>query len=169
MISTVDPGARHGHKTAARGFDGYKGHVAIDPDSELVTATRVTPGNLGDAAPATGLLADLLEQPTGEQPTAEPSRPVAYGDNAYGTGELHALLERSAITDRLKTQPPVAPQGRFGKDRFAIDLEAGTVTCRARSPSRSAAIATDLARPPSTMPAPPARLVMPARPPPRAV
>ena len=28
VISTVDPDARHGHKTAARGFDGYKGHVA---------------------------------------------------------------------------------------------------------------------------------------------
>ena len=27
VISTVDPQARHGHKTAARGFDGYKGHV----------------------------------------------------------------------------------------------------------------------------------------------
>lgn len=25
VISTVDTGARHGHKTAARGFDGYKG------------------------------------------------------------------------------------------------------------------------------------------------
>jgi hypothetical protein len=25
VISTVDPEARHGHKTAARGFDGYKG------------------------------------------------------------------------------------------------------------------------------------------------
>jgi hypothetical protein len=24
IISTVDPQARHGHKTAARGFDGYK-------------------------------------------------------------------------------------------------------------------------------------------------
>ena len=32
IISTVDPDARHGHKTSARGFDGYKGHVAIDPD-----------------------------------------------------------------------------------------------------------------------------------------
>jgi len=28
VISTVDPDARHGHKTAARGFDGYKGHSA---------------------------------------------------------------------------------------------------------------------------------------------
>ena len=27
IISTVDPDARDGHKTAARGFDGYKGHV----------------------------------------------------------------------------------------------------------------------------------------------
>jgi hypothetical protein len=24
VISTVDPEARHGHKTAAHGFDGYK-------------------------------------------------------------------------------------------------------------------------------------------------
>lgn len=25
VISTVDPDARHGHKTSARAFDGYKG------------------------------------------------------------------------------------------------------------------------------------------------
>jgi hypothetical protein len=31
VISTVDPEARHGHKTAAHGFDGYKAHVAVDP------------------------------------------------------------------------------------------------------------------------------------------
>ncbi len=31
IISIVDPDARHGHKTSARGFDGYKGHVAVDP------------------------------------------------------------------------------------------------------------------------------------------
>ena len=35
VISTVDPETRHGHKTSAKGFDGYKGHAAIDPDSEL--------------------------------------------------------------------------------------------------------------------------------------
>src|SRR5664279_1285299 len=39
VISTVDPQARHGHKTAAHGYDGYKAHVAIDPDSEVITAT----------------------------------------------------------------------------------------------------------------------------------
>src|SRR5215210_8676475 len=45
VISTVDPQARHGHKTQARGFDGYKAHVAADPDSEIITDTVVTPGN----------------------------------------------------------------------------------------------------------------------------
>jgi hypothetical protein len=35
IISTVDPEARHGHKSSARGFDGFKGHIGLDPDSDL--------------------------------------------------------------------------------------------------------------------------------------
>ena len=61
VISTVDPDTRHGHKTSARGFDGYKGHAAVDPDSEIITATVVTPGNAGDASVADDLIADLLD------------------------------------------------------------------------------------------------------------
>src|SRR5512133_1070984 len=52
VISTVDPDTRHGHKTSARGFDGYKGHAAVDPDSEIITATTVTAGNAGAAGGA---------------------------------------------------------------------------------------------------------------------
>ena len=61
VISTVDPETRHGHKTRARGFDGYKGHVAVDPDSEIITDTTVTPGNAGDATVATDLIDDLID------------------------------------------------------------------------------------------------------------
>ena len=46
MISTVDTEARHGHKSKNRRFDGYKAHLSIDPDSELIdeiVATRPTP------------------------------------------------------------------------------------------------------------------------------
>jgi len=43
VISTVDPEARHGHKTTAGGFDGYKDHVAVDPDSEIAGAPRASP------------------------------------------------------------------------------------------------------------------------------
>jgi hypothetical protein len=59
VISTVDVEARHGHKTSARGFDGYKGHVAIDPDSEIITDTEVSAANVGDASAAGELIDDL--------------------------------------------------------------------------------------------------------------
>lgn len=58
VISTVDPEARHGHKTSARGFDGYKGHISVDPDSEIIIATEVTAGNVADGAVAEKLLAE---------------------------------------------------------------------------------------------------------------
>jgi hypothetical protein len=64
VISTVDPESRHGHKTAARGFDGYKGHLGIDPDTEIITATTVSAGNAGDASVAEDLISDLLDEHT---------------------------------------------------------------------------------------------------------
>ena len=126
VISTVDPDARHGHKTAARGFDGYKGHAAVDPDSELITDTTVTPGNAGDASVATDLIEDLLER---DDPGSDDDQATVYGDSAYGSGEFQQRLTDEDIDSKCRTQPPTTPKGRFGKDRFRIDLEAGSVTC----------------------------------------
>jgi hypothetical protein len=134
VISTVDPGARHGHKTSARGFDGYKGHVAVDPDSEIITATAVTAGNSGDAEAAQSLLADLL--PAGRDSGVsgadqDEDQPAVYGDAAYGSGELIELLEEAGIGNGIKCQPPPGVKGHFTKDCFTIDLDARTVTCPA--------------------------------------
>jgi transposase len=60
VISIVDPETRHGRKTSAHGFDGYKGHVAIDPDTEIITAVVVSAGNAGDASVADALITDVL-------------------------------------------------------------------------------------------------------------
>jgi hypothetical protein len=128
VISTVDPQARHGHKTSHRGFDGYKVHIAIDPDSEIITATQVTAGNTGDAQPATDLIADLIE-PTSDASAA--GDPAVYGDSAYGAGQVLAHLHAHHIDAKTKVQPPNAPAGKFTKDQFAIDLDAATVTCPA--------------------------------------
>ncbi|TFH29192.1 MAG: IS1182 family transposase [Myxococcales bacterium] len=127
LISTVDPEARHGHKTSSRGFDGYKGNVAIDPDSELITKTKVTPANAGDASVAAELIEDLLE----ERSETDGEQATVYGDSAYGTGEFLSSLQDSGIDSKCKTQPANAPADHFRKDRFAIDLEQGTVTCPA--------------------------------------
>ena len=48
VISTVDPGARHGRKSTSGKFVGYKGDVAIDPDSERITETPASAANAGD-------------------------------------------------------------------------------------------------------------------------
>lgn len=64
VVSTVDPDARHGHKTSARNYDGYKGHVAVDPDAEIITQTSVTPANAGDADQTATLLGDLAGSTT---------------------------------------------------------------------------------------------------------
>jgi len=135
VLSTVGPQARHGHKTSARGFDGYKGHIAVDPDSEIITATAVTPGNSGDAEAAAGLLADLLPGDPGSAggtaSGAGDDQPAAYGDAAYGSGDLLEQLEDAGIHAGIKCQPPAAVKGCFPKDRFAIDLTARAVTCPA--------------------------------------
>ncbi len=125
VISTVDPDARHGHKTAARGFDGYKGHIAIDPDSEIITDTTVTAGNAGDASAAEGVIGDLL----GDEDRGGDAK--VYGDAAYGTGEFQQRLDDERIGSGCRTQPPSAPAGCFGKDQFTIDLDHDTVTCPA--------------------------------------
>jgi hypothetical protein len=143
VISTVDPEARHGHKTAARSFDGYKGHVAIDPDSEIITATDVTPGNAADGSAAETLLADVL-LPTPKEdlasavtPSVEsasetsPTRVEVFGDASYGTAELVEKLEAAGAEANVKVQAPSAPSDCFGKDAFKIDLDANTVTCPA--------------------------------------
>jgi hypothetical protein len=130
VISTVDPEARHGHKTVHRGFDGYKGHASVDPDSEIITAAAVTAGNVGDAAAAEELLDELIEQ-TAPDREAEPDEPVGdvYGDSAYGTGELLGKLEAAGLDPHVKVQAPTAAGGRFTKDRFRVNLQDGTVTC----------------------------------------
>jgi hypothetical protein len=158
VISTVDPEARHGHKTAARGFDGYKGHIGVDPDSEIITAAVVGPGNAGDAAAAEELIGELLDEHTTDAAAeidttagvdaavavaivaaasdapavdAAADRACVYGDNAYGTGEFQDRLDRAGIESKCKTQPPVAAGERFAKDRFDVDLDADMVRCPA--------------------------------------
>jgi transposase len=97
VISVVDPQARHGHKSNARGFDGYKGHVAIDPDSEVITAAEVGAANAGDAAMAATLLADLPAPADQGTPGSAP----AAADQATAT------TDRAPVSSTA--MPPTAP------------------------------------------------------------
>ncbi|MGH9262427.1 MAG: transposase [Acidimicrobiales bacterium] len=118
MISTVDPEARHAHKTRRAYRDGYKAHVAAEPDTGLVTACDIGPGNAGDTEAAPELIAD------------EPAGSEVLGDSAYSAGEFRAHLDDRDMTAVIKPQPlRPAIVGGFTLDDFTIDLAAGTVTC----------------------------------------
>ncbi len=130
VISVVDPEARHGHKTSARGFDGYKAHVAIDPDSEIITATATTAGNVADGAVAEALLKDVLAPEAADEVVSTEKLEV-YGDASYGVGPLIEKVEAAGGEAMLKVQGCHGVEGRFSKDDFDVDLDAGTVKCPA--------------------------------------
>jgi hypothetical protein len=118
VISTVDPDARHGHKTSARGFDGYKGHVAIDPDTEIITATAATAGNTGDAEAASTLLAEDCPHPpaTATRPR-QPSRTATTttAATATATAPTASMARAAARSARTPGARPVrATVGRWG-------------------------------------------------------
>jgi IS5 family transposase len=123
VISTVDPEARHAHKTVHRRQDGFKAHLVIEPDTGIITDCALSKASgAGSADAAIGI--DLL---AGEP---EPVRVLA--DSAYGSGELRAELAAGGHVDLVKPAPTrAAVPGGFTVDDFTIDHTAGIATCPA--------------------------------------
>jgi IS5 family transposase len=122
VISTVDTEARHGHKSRHRHFDGYKAHLSVDPDSELIDEVVATPANVPDRQAADELLAPHAE---------EADKPEVVGDSAYADGATRDAMEERGFSLRAKCPPVRNATGLFRKDRFVVDLETRTVTCPA--------------------------------------
>ena len=127
VISTVDPDARHAHKSRQKKVDGFKSHIVIEPDTGLVTAAALTkaagPEN-SDAARGMELLA--ADTSIGSQ------KIEALGDSAYGSGELLAQITAAGHTPIIKPMPlSRAVPGGFTVDDFTIDETLKTVTCPA--------------------------------------
>lgn len=121
VISTVDPDSRHMHKSRSVYRDGYKAHVAVEPDTGLITATALTPANAGDGP--TGI--ELL---TGEEPGLQ-----VLADSAYGSGEVRAALDAAGHTAAVKAIPlrrnPKLGADQFVRDDFIVDHAKRTATC----------------------------------------
>ena len=120
VISTVDPEARHMHKSVSEYRDGYKAHIAVEPETGLVTVCDLTPANVGDGPTGVALL-------SGEKPGLQ-----VLADAAYGSGEVRAMLRADRHTQAIKPIPlRRAIPGGFDRDDFIIDHAARTATCPA--------------------------------------
>jgi IS5 family transposase len=123
VISTVDPDARHAHKTVHRRQDGFKAHIAVEPDTGIITdcaLTKASGSGSGDAAVGIDLLTD------------EPGPVRVLADSAYGSGELRAELAAGGHVDLVKPAPTrSAVPGGFTVDDFTVDHASRTASCPA--------------------------------------
>ena len=123
VISTVDPDARHMHKSRSEYRDGYKAHLAVEPDTGIITACALTAANAGDGPTGVALL------------DGEPEGLEVLADSAYGSGEVRVALRRRRHRQVIKPIPlranPRLGPDQFNRDDFSVDHAARTVTCPA--------------------------------------
>ena len=120
IVSVHDPQMRHGHKSKSKRFEGHKLAVAVDGESQLITAVEVLAGN----APDNDQALELVEQ-TEENTQLEVEETI--GDCAYGDGETRRAFAEAGR--KLIARVPGRRGGPyFAKEDFSIDLE--TLTCR---------------------------------------
>jgi len=162
VISTVDPDARHTRKSPEARRDGYRAHLAADPETGIITDEKLTRAS-GEENSDPAVAAEFLAAETGQAssgpedgpapgrdgagPAGPPQPPAAgpagsaggqeeplawYGDSAYGTGDLRGTIAGAGHQAVIKPKPLRPPvDGGFTVDDFAVDEQAGTVTCPA--------------------------------------
>lgn len=123
ILSVHDPEMRYGHKSYRNRFEGHKLAIAVEPESQIITAVGVLPGNAPDNERALELVEES-ERSSGMQ-VEETIGDCAYGDGA--TREQFHQAER-----RLVAKVPKRPnRGLFPKEAFEIDLQVMNCTCPA--------------------------------------
>jgi len=75
-----DKDARYGYKTGKKPFFGYKSHVSMDADSELITKVETTAGNIYDG--------NVFKQ------VADDQAQIVTADKAYDSKKNHCLLKK---------------------------------------------------------------------------
>src|ERR1039458_5909679 len=126
VISVNDPEARHTRKPPENRRDGYRAHVAADPETGIITGEELTRA----AGPENSDAAVAVQFVAGEVTGGGPCQ--WYGDSAYGTGDLRAVVGEAGHAAVIKPGPlKPAVEGGFTVDDFTVDERAGTVTCPA--------------------------------------
>lgn len=85
--NSPDPDARFGRKSDAKQFYGYKQHIIIDGDSEIIEAVAVTAGNIKDEQIVEPLLDETKLSADGRRKTK------ILADKGYDTNRNHQMIE----------------------------------------------------------------------------
>jgi hypothetical protein len=119
-VSVEDPDMRHGRKSKSKRFNGFKSHIAMDIDTDLILACAVMPANRPEEEAIEPLRDDL----------SNPSYDVSelFIDRGYiASNDVRAMAElgRSVVCKPWRQQ-----NGQFFSKRdFLIDLTNKVITC----------------------------------------
>lgn len=123
-VSVEDKDMRHGRKSKSKRFNGYKGHIACDLDTELIIACGITPANRPEAEAIPELKVDI---------TASSDRNT-IAQLSIDRGYINSPLasEVFARGGEVLCKPWVSRNGaRFRKSDFRINMRLRTITCPA--------------------------------------
>lgn len=123
-VSVEDKDMRHGRKSKSKRFNGYKGHIACDMDTELIVACAITPANRPEVEAVPDLQADI----------ARGSARTEIAQLSIDRGYINSPLvsEVFARGGEVLCKPWVSRNGtRFRKSDFTINMRSRTITCPA--------------------------------------
>jgi hypothetical protein len=117
-ISIEDADMRHGRKSSAKTFNGFKEHIALDLDSHVTREVVVCPANQPEHE-AVELLAEELEQGAG----------LFQVDIDLGYMASPRIAQWAAQGVHIIARPWPQSGPLLTKDDFTLDFPHGTVTC----------------------------------------
>ncbi len=121
MPSLGDKEMRHGRKSKAFKFNGYKRFFMVIPGVRLVASALAQPANVPEADATGPLLVDLARHGTVEG--------LDFDRGFLASPVIEDLRQRGV---HVRCKPWRARNGkRFPKSKFTLDLTAGTATCPA--------------------------------------
>jgi len=137
IVSVVDPEARIAHKSPGNIKRGYKDHIIVDEESEIILASVQTPFNVGDEKK----LVELIEK-VEENLELKPEEITA--DKVYGTMNNRAYLKDNEIIANIAFYEESSREVSFyGINDFIISEDLKTVTCPNGITTEEYIIATD--------------------------
>lgn len=123
IVSVVDPDARVAHKSPGNLKRGYKDHIIVDEDSEIILASTQTPFNTGDEKK----LQELVEK-VEQEFEIKPEEITA--DKVYGTADNRAYLKDNEIISNIAFYKESSRETNYyGLKDFRISEDLKSVTC----------------------------------------
>ncbi len=124
ILSVIDTDARVAHKTRGVLKRGYKDHIIVDEDSEIILAAEVTPFNVGDEKELEPLVDKVINE-LKLKPT-EISADTVYGS----TSNRAYLLDNEIITSIRFPKDSSRMKKYYGLYDFTYSKNLQSITCK---------------------------------------